>query len=542
MKNYKVLVYVLIFSYVLIQTHSNPNDSKNRQLRDVDAVPLTIFGPPSFPHVRPSNNMLIVSFTGEDGSQTQIPSSSPTTSMQPTYYVTPFKPPDMGNGDDDGDNIVVKPPSIHELPNNELVQGIYLNEIWALGYMCDIIPRSNMNVEADTRLDLFAIDVPLHYADSSKKAEIELYIRYGTHQQYERRPNAWTFVYSAQFMTSSSNAVIEIVELTGFDPLPFINEDNQIVEEAAIYIHCSKNCYIQTSAFGETGEIFAEDENLMLLVGTVKSGGGIFQNSIPDHVLGNGGIIKYMTTTSDFYQIDSSPSNSPGAISSTAKPTILRSTAPSEGITVPILVDESPLRSLQSGTYSGSKSSPGVMFIVESSSNVSHYITGLDIHTDATTDINLLIYYKDGSYDKYHRRPKAWTLIFDGNTKGMGKGKATTVPLFDLHILLETGNAVSFYATLETNSDYSILSSDVTLDGNMVTSDTFINIFVGVGKGGSKLFSNTFPDFGFEGVIHYNEMQHNTAANVASSAISFLTHSSIMLIISTIIIHTAWFI
>ena len=517
------MVYYIVFSYTC--AHSNSNIPETRRL--FRTIPLTIFVPSSIPTTQPSEKSLLY----ED--HYRYPSSSPTTSMQPTYYVTPWGPSDNENG---GDNdVVVIPPSIHSLPDSPIE---YDNEgSLSLGYMCDIIPRAYMEISSSFKL--FEIDIPLIYIDPTIAAEVTLYMRPNTHEGYERRPNAWTFVKSEQFLGSNiSTTEAEIVHFTYFDPISLSDSFGEI----AIYLHCSNNCMILTSNIGETGELFVEDENIMMLVGTAKNGEIAFQNSSTGYVLGDGGKIRYMlTSANNGVENNVTPTSSPITMGSII-PSLVSSSTPSESSSNPIIEtpDSQTKTVLQSGNYIGSKRSAGTMFTIASTSNQSQYIRGLNIHTDATSNLRLLIYFRNGNYDNYLRRPNAWSLAFDGIVLGMGEGMATVVPQLDIPILVEPSQSVSFYITTEANNNYNIISGDGYSEGDIFASDSNIDIKVGVGKGGRRLFANTYSDFAFEGALHYENVLLNAASNISSGAFYSTTYSLRNVTIISITLQILW--
>ncbi len=149
-------------------------------------------------------------------------------------------------------------------------------------------------------------------------------------------------------------------------------------------------------------------------------------------------------------------------------------------------------------TFDGGSGQDGIMFDVLPKANLR--INGFDLHLSDTSETNIRIYTKDGSFSGSEDKPEDWTLVINKNIKGKGRNVATKVA-FDQETVLHLASERlhSFYVVVGSGNGLRYTHGKET--GSLVIKDKKLVIFEGVGV--TSEFGSIFPDRIWNGAFYY---------------------------------------
>lgn len=77
-------------------------------------------------------------------------------------------------------------------------------------------------------------------------------------------------------------------------------------------------------------------------------------------------------------------------------------------------------------------------------------ITGIDFYTHSTEDVTIYLYTRLGNFQDYKGSLDGWELIAEGNVRGRGVGRYTSIPeeIFTPVDIPGRGNVRAFYLTM----------------------------------------------------------------------------------------------
>eukprot|EP00804_Cyclotella_cryptica_P022681 CCRYP_012488-RA/>CCRYP_012488-RA protein AED:0.03 eAED:0.03 QI:1589/1/1/1/1/1/9/60/937 len=155
-----------------------------------------------------------------------------------------------------------------------------------------------------------------------------------------------------------------------------------------------------------------------------------------------------------------------------------------------------------STTFASGNRGYGSMFDVSNTKGTYAVITSIDFHTDLLTEINVIVYTKDGSFSGSEFKPNDWTVIADTNVTGQGYYKRTSIPSNDFQkVTISNGSTRGFYLSIDQPN---LLYSNV--DGDKASGEIWSQsngIRFHIGSGLQATFSNAFHPRIYNGAIHY---------------------------------------
>jgi hypothetical protein len=145
-------------------------------------------------------------------------------------------------------------------------------------------------------------------------------------------------------------------------------------------------------------------------------------------------------------------------------------------------------------TFAGGNGNSGTMFEIQATKTIT--VTAFDIHTNATSNNRLLVYFRRGTYTGFESSPVGWELIVNTTIQGQGAGNPTPIPRNSFSaITLEAGETCSFYIQTFLSSYTNYVA------GTVLPSDANLRFLSSVGK--SSNFSTTYRNRLWNGVIYY---------------------------------------
>jgi len=145
----------------------------------------------------------------------------------------------------------------------------------------------------------------------------------------------------------------------------------------------------------------------------------------------------------------------------------------------------------------GTESADGIMFDILAVKDV--IIRGMDVHVGSNGTEFIELWNKSGSYKNYKRHPGAWTFVASQNLNAEGFGKGTPLPESIFHeMTIPASQTLAIYVTSQSNS---VISSIMTGTGDISTSNSELQIFVGTAK--SYKFGRNVDGRHFNGALYY---------------------------------------
>jgi hypothetical protein len=145
-------------------------------------------------------------------------------------------------------------------------------------------------------------------------------------------------------------------------------------------------------------------------------------------------------------------------------------------------------------TFTSNNSGAGNMFDIVAKTDLT--ITSLDCHLATSEDI--VIYYREGSYQSYQNNPIGWTLIDTFSVIGQGMGVPTPI-LLPEGIYIPAGTRYAFYISIIGTG--TLRYTDGTGVGNPAAETAWLRIEEGVGK--AYPFGTSFSPRIWNGNIHF---------------------------------------
>jgi hypothetical protein len=158
-----------------------------------------------------------------------------------------------------------------------------------------------------------------------------------------------------------------------------------------------------------------------------------------------------------------------------------------------------------STTFASGNRGYGSMFDVSNSEGDYAVITSIDFHTNLMSDMNVIVYTKEGSFQGSEFKPVDWTIIANTTVTGQGYYKRTAIPPTDMdQVSIRNGKTRAFYVSINTpNLLYSNVEEDTGL-GDAVYQNNGVAFHVGSGLQGT--FSNVFqPRLHNGGISFYHK-------------------------------------
>jgi hypothetical protein len=138
--------------------------------------------------------------------------------------------------------------------------------------------------------------------------------------------------------------------------------------------------------------------------------------------------------------------------------------------------------------------SGGSMFEIQAIKRL--FVTAFDIHTEATSNTQVLVYFKRGTYVGFESSAVGWQKIVDTTVLGQGLGNPTPIPKNSFSAkTLEAGETASFYfqVTLISYTNY--------VAGEVLPSDSKLRFLSSVGIRNN--FGTIILDRLWNGIIYY---------------------------------------
>mmetsp|Transcript_51607 Transcript_51607/g.154938 ORF Transcript_51607/g.154938 Transcript_51607/m.154938 type:complete len:347 (-) Transcript_51607:152-1192(-) len=135
-------------------------------------------------------------------------------------------------------------------------------------------------------------------------------------------------------------------------------------------------------------------------------------------------------------------------------------------------------------------------------------IQGLDIHVKKK-QVTVTIYTRPGSYVGHETDKNGWTLMLPPTTlHGQGKGRLASIPSSRfIPMLIEAGRTRAFYIKL-TTADLLYSKTAVSGVGDVLASNTDLNVLVGAGLGSATFGKAVFEPRAWNGAVKYKVESH----------------------------------
>lgn len=198
------------------------------------------------------------------------------------------------------------------------------------------------------------------------------------------------------------------------------------------------------------------------------------------------------------FQVSFSPPESPSTL-----PTLSPSKASESPSLTPSMPPSALLLTKEIATpFQGGNGAEGCMFDVLTSRELT--VTGFELHTYATSVIDVEIWSKIGSFQSYEELKADWTLVTSQSVVGQGFRQNTLLQLPPLEISADT--VVAFYITVASGETMAYTNGGQI--GMVISSNEDIKIFEGVGK--SFPFGKTHLNRRWNGVLRYQVQGQST--------------------------------
>ena len=335
---------------------------------------------------------------------------------------------------------------IHEISPSDLTMSFsvnLMNELsstfiggnGASGNMFDVFAAKDVNIRK------MYLNVAME-----ESINVELWMRTGTHVDYEYKPWLWQRMAVARVEGNGrgKKSCMEIGSLT-------LNANTRY----GFYIVAPTGKFRYTNGNG-VGEISASNEDL-----TIYEGAGLSRpfTRVYNNRIWNGDL---------FYDVLSQNDN--------------QSTGG---------------RRLET-TFDGGSGQDGIMFDVLPKHSLR--IKGLDLHLADTNETSVQIYTKEGSFSGFENQRDEWALVAKLNVFGKGLNVATKAVLKGGNMIhLKKGILQAFYIVVDQGRGLRYTQGNGV--GMPVSSNENLAVFEGVGV--SSEFGSLFPDRVWNGALHY---------------------------------------
>jgi len=351
------------------------------------------------------------------------------------------------------------------------------------GNMFDIVTTKTIDI---TNLDIHTV--------STSTVNVEVWIKSGSYLGYEADQDAWTKV---------ASVAVQGQGIRNRTPLPLdaFEEPIRVIasQRQAFYVTLTTPD-IRYTADGAVGQAYAhadsDDIKFFVGAGLKYAFGEAYSPRVWNGVL-TYEIVKGSTMSPTIDPTDmptdpywsAFPSLLPSATPTTSKPTKQPTSEPTPAAEYKISTLSTPL--------DGGTGQAGNMFDIVPRKDL--VILDMSIHTRSTSDVDVRIWIKEGSYRKHENERKPWRRIVKTTVRGQGEGQLTPLPEGAFPpIQLSASQRQAFYVTLTTAE---IHYSKGRKQGLVYASNDDLSILEGVGK--AFPFKATYKPRVWHGEIAY---------------------------------------
>ena len=359
--------------------------------------------------------------------------------------------------------------STQQVPSSDF----FLDTLWGGGLksggsMFGIVAKSDINITS------FAFHTPLgeDREEYDTVEYIDIYIKEGSHIGFERERSKWAQVASSIPIQGMGTGEATYVTEGAFPKIQMKKGEHK-----SVYISMTDREEMRyTAVMQEMGEVYSEDKNMQILVGS--------GNSYDQHGFGEFYPKRMWNGRIMYEKVQAEALDDIGMPTGGLDPSFFLETI-----------------------WSGGMKNSGSMFDVIAKADVR--LDRLQLNTPLSGMIDIEIYVTNGSHSGKEDEPNSWDRIVKRQIRGKGDGRPTTILFesFSSELLLVEGETLGLYVAMVSMDElrYSPTEKNV---GEVFSENSDIQVLVGTGNDAS--FGEFYSKRVFNGAIGYKRVQQRS--------------------------------